>query len=281
MPVPVAPQDRQCRSKIRIGCVSPDFRQYALQRLIEPVLENHDHAAFEVHAYASLQKEDAASTRLRQLVDAWHPIAGMTDVEVANLIRRDGIDILIDLAGHTAGNILGVFAHRPAPVQIGWLGYAGSTGLAVMDYRLTDALADPPESPTPGSEALLRLPAAFFCYAPPSDCVPVLEENTKRKGIVFGAPHKLIKLNEHMLALWADILKHTPDSRLRIVRDTLDADARKRLLGNFAQAGIDPDRIELVTIDRASAQRLDHFRDMDIVLDTFPWNGHVTILEAL
>lgn len=276
----VTPSGRT-RGRVRIGYVSPDFRQHALLGLIEPVFAQHDRDAFEIHAYANLQREDEASLRLKQQVDRWHPIAGLGDAQVADQIRRDGIDILIDLAGHTAGNRLGVFSLKPAPIQMAWLGYPGTTGLSTMDYRLIDAQADPAESATPGSETPLRLPSTFFCYEPTRDSAPPTPNRPRAEGIVFGAPHKLIKLNSEVLSLWADILLHTPGSRLRIVRDSIDDAARQRLRKNFEQAGIDIARLELVTIDRSSAQRLEHFLGMDILLDTFPWNGHITSLEAL
>lgn len=268
--------------KFRIGYVSPDFRQHAMLRLIEPVLSQHNPDSFEIHAYANHQREDEESLRLKQKVDFWHPITNLGDNQVADSIRRDGIDILIDLAGHTAGNRLGVFALKPAPVQMTWLGYAGSTGLSTMDFRLTDPQCDPADSHTPGSEKLLHLPDTFFCYAPPQDTLaPVWKGKPDKNEIVFGAPHKLIKLNSYVLALWAELLQQIPNSRLRIIRDTLDDDAKRRIEKVFEQSGVDPTRVELARIERASAQVLDHFKDMDILLDTYPWSGHVTSLEAL
>ena len=272
---------------IRVGFVSPDFRQHAIARLIEGVFLHHDRERFHFHAYASgSSSDDVVTERLRGLVPTWRSIAALDDRAAAERVRQDGIDILIDLAGHTAGHRLGLMARRAAPMQLTWLGYPGTTGLSCIDARLTSADLDPASHPTPGSERALPLPGPFFCWTPPDPAttpLPVCPPpgDDAGGGIVFGAPHKLIKLNDEVLALWSDLLLQTPGSRLHLIRDNLDEAVRQRLTRAFADRGVDPARLQFRTVARAEAAGLRYLDGVDLMLDTWPWSGHVTTLEAL
>lgn len=288
---PLPPPDGpRAPGPLRVGFVSPDFRQHAIARLIEGVFRHHDRERFQIHAYAS-GGEDAVSARLRSLVHAWRPIGALDDASAARLARQDGLDLLIDLAGHTAGHRLGLMALRPARRQLTWLGYPGSTGLTRIDARLTCAALDPIGHPTPGTEAPLRLPGAFFCWTPPDAADRALPappppraadaEVDGAPDIVFGAPHKLIKLNDEVLALWAELLARIPGSRLRLIRDSLDEAVQQRLTRAFAGRGIDPLRVAFRAVTREDAVGLRYLDGVDLMLDTWPWSGHVTTLEAL
>ncbi|MGD8445265.1 MAG: tetratricopeptide repeat protein, partial [Desulfobacterales bacterium] len=158
------------QKRLKIGYISPDFRQHSVSFFFLPLLTNHDHSRVEVFCYSAVKFSDYLTHKIRILCDHWRPIIGLSDRAIAEQVRQDGIDILVDLAGHTAENRLPVFAYKPAPVQITWLGYPGTTGMPVMDFRLTDDIADPPgEADKYHSEALVRLPHGFLCYGPPVD----------------------------------------------------------------------------------------------------------------
>ena len=169
VPVLTHDNDPSPHRRLRLGYVSPDFRQHAVARFIEPVLAAHDHEQFQVFCYANNVRRDAVTQRLQQHADTWCSIVGWSDQQVAERIRQDTIDILVDLAGHTANNRLLVFARKPAPVQVTYIGYPNTTGLTTMDYRLTDAVMDPPGEAVLNTEELVRLPRGVCCFAPPSD----------------------------------------------------------------------------------------------------------------
>ncbi|OAI51257.1 hypothetical protein AYO44_04990 [Planctomycetaceae bacterium SCGC AG-212-F19] len=267
--------------RLRIGYVSPDFRRGPLAAFIEPVLAAHDLAEVETFAYAELSQPDAVTQRLQGQVSGWRFTRGLNDVQVAELIRTDGIDVLVDLAGHTANHRLGVFAMQPAPVQVTYLGYPGTTGLATIAYRLTDAVADPPGEPVVHTEALVQLLGCFCCYAPPAEAPAVVPHPSGDYPITFGAPHKLLKLNERVLDLWARVLHAVPHSRLLISRNTLTAQARDRLVARFGSQGIGAERLELRKAAPDAAGYFGTYQAMDILLDSFPWTGHATTCEAL
>ena len=207
---------------MRIGYVSPDFRQHALISYFEPVLANHDPRQVEVFCYAEAPQPDDVTIRLQKLAHHWRSIRGLTSVQAAQLIRDDGIDILVDLAGHTAGNRLDIFALKPAPIQATWLGYLNTTGLSTIDYRLSDDMLDPPGQPVRDTEELFRLPGGFCCFqpwpnAPAVNSLPALE----RGYLTFGSLHNLFKLNGSVYDLWSRVLQALPNARLLMFRDTL------------------------------------------------------------
>jgi len=275
--------DRDPNRRLRIGYVSADFRQHSVSRFVLPLLAAHDHAAFEIFAYASVTVPDKITAKLKTFCDAWREIAGLSDERVAETIRQDGIDILIDLAGHTSGNHLPVFALKPAPVQVTWLGYPATTGLSAIDYRLTDALADPPGlTDRFCSEQLIRLPRTAWCFQPTEDAPPVGElPATATQRVTFGSFNNLAKVNDPTLKLWAKILHAAPGSKLLFKGKRLgSASARQRLTQIMTEAGIKPDRIELLGWV-PPADHLAHYNRVDIALDTYPYHGTTTTCESL
>ncbi|MCH7697163.1 MAG: hypothetical protein IIB73_12945, partial [Proteobacteria bacterium] len=170
--------------RLRIGYVSPDFYRHSVAYFIEPLLAAHCQCEFEVYCYANVAKPDDYTARLRELAAHWRDINGMDDEEVANLVRQDRIDILVDLTGHFARNRLVVFARKPAPIQVSYLGYRNTTGLDAIDYRLTDGLADPKDQDQFYSEKLIRLPRCFLCYKPPANAPPVQPSDAPEKASI-------------------------------------------------------------------------------------------------
>ncbi len=275
--------------RLRVGYVSPDFCEHAVSHYFEPLLAAHDRNAVEVLCYAEVARPDATSDRLRGLADGWLAIAGMSDDAVADRIRADGVDILVDLAGHTARNRLAVFARKPAPVQVSsYLGYPATTGLGAMDYRLTDPLADPLADP-PGeadayySETLVRLPRGFHCYRPPDAAPAVAALPAAAAGYVtFGSFNNLAKVTSEVVAVWAEILRRRPDARLLLKSAALgEAGVQRRYAALFAGHGVTRERVEMVGPLASVADHMALYGSMDIGLDPFPYNGMTTTCEAL
>jgi len=268
---------------LRIGYVSPDFRQHPVASFFLPLLEAHDRTRVDVGCYSTVARPDAMTDRIRAAADRWIDASGMDDETLAGRIVADRIDILVDLAGHTSGNRLPVFARRAAPVQVTWLGYPGITGLATMDYRLTDAVADPPgeETDATGPERLLRLPGGFLCYSPPVD-VAVNKPPLGGRPVVFGSFNNFAKVNEAVLDCWADILKLCPSAELMLkARSLNDPGTRKRCADAFGARGVDPGRIRLRGTVPGLADHFAAYNQIDIALDTFPYNGTTTTFDAL
>lgn len=274
------PNPRDPERRLRVGYVSPDFREHSCAWFLKPLLAAHDRAGLDIVAYAEVPKPDAMTAALRAGVGLWRDTAGLGAREVAEQVRADGIDILVDLAGHSSGNRLDVFALKPAPVQATWLGYPGTTGLDAVDWRLTDGWADPPGSESHAVERLWRLPRGFHCWAPPAD-VPV-PERRGRTGIVFGSFNNVQKVTEEVAAVWAEILRQVPEARLMLKAAWLSRPpAAARLADLLARAGIDPARLVLSGWIDAPAAHLAAYGGVDIALDPFPYNGTTTTLEAL
>jgi predicted O-linked N-acetylglucosamine transferase (SPINDLY family) len=270
--------------RLRVGYVSPDFRNHSVAFFIEPVLAHHDRAAFEITCYSTGERQDSTTKRLQTLASRWRQITGATDGQLYDLIKTDGIDVLVDLSGHTTGNRLQVFALKPAPIQITYLGYPDTTGLPTMDYRLTDAWADPPgESDKLNTENLVRLPGGFLCYQPPADAPPVTPPPCQEKGyITFGSFSNLSKTNPGVIALWARLLLTVPDARLILKYHWLSDDTtRERYYSQFAEHGVMRERVELLKMAPTTAEHLGLYSRMDVALDTFPYNGTTTTCEAL
>lgn len=270
--------------RLRVGYVSPDFRQHSVAFFIEPLLAAHDRAAVETVCYADLRKADAVTTRIQGLAGKWRTVTNMSHEQVAELVRADGIDILVDLAGHTGDNRLLVFARKPAPVQVTYLGYPNTTGLSAVDYRLTDAWADPAGQTEPlHTETLVRLPHGFLCYQPPADAPSIAPAPAKAAGnVTFGSFNALTKMNESVLAAWADILRAVPGSRLMLKNMVLrDPSTCERYLEFFAKEGISRGRVELIGWAASPVDHLALYNRVDLALDTFPYNGTTTTCEAL
>jgi predicted O-linked N-acetylglucosamine transferase (SPINDLY family) len=269
--------DRSPDRKLRVGYVSAYFYSQAESFFVAPLLENHDRRQFEIHCYASVVRPDQFTTRLRSAADGWHEVLGWPDAELTEQIRRDRIDVLIDLAMHMAHNRMLVFARKPAPVQIAWLAYPGGTGLDAMDYRITDAFMDPPQYPTTYyREQSWRLPDCWCCYDPMCDLPPA---PPRADGpIRFGSINNPCKNNDAILSLWARIMSGVPDSRL-LMQSFSEVD-KARIRSIFHRGGVAPERIEFVPRKR----RNDYLRlydSIDIGLDPLPYNGITTTCDAL
>ncbi|RVU36649.1 tetratricopeptide repeat protein [Hwanghaeella grinnelliae] len=267
---------------LRVGYVSPDFRQHPVANFFLPLLEAHDRHHVDVWCYSDAGHPDAMTETLRGRADHWVDTAGWTDDALAERISSDRIDILVDLAGHTSGNRLSVFARRVAPVQMTWLGYPGITGLGEMDYRLTDAVADPPVEADGGeAEQLIRLPSGFLCYRPPVD-IPVAKTPLGGRPIVFGSFNNFAKVNGTVLDRWAEILKECPDALLMVkARSLNDPGTRWQCADAFLARGVDPARLRLRGTVPGLAEHFSLYNDIDIALDTFPYNGTTTTFDAL
>ena len=272
------------KRRLNIGYLSPDFLRHPVASFIEPVLRAHDPGAFNVFCYQAGEREDDVTRRLRGLSENWRNIARLDDLEAVHRVLADGIDILVDLAGHTGGGRLLVLARKPAPVQVTWLGYPDTTGLAAIDYRLTDALADPPgQTESWHVESLLRLGRGFLCYAPPEDSPPCVERRGEEHGSIrFGCFNNLPKVSPQMLELWSILLGSVPGARIVLKAYGLAAESSRRaLLARFASHGVAPDRVELRAPQDSHARHLAAYQDIDVALDVFPYNGTTTTCEAL
>jgi len=264
---------------MRIGYVSPDFRDHVDSFFTIPLLANHDHQQCEIFCYASVARPDAVTERLRGYADVWRSTVKLTDQELADLVRSDQIDILVDLKMHTANNRLLMFAQRPAPVQVCWLAYPGTTGLSTIDYRLTDPYLDPPGLfDSFYAEESLRLPETFWCYDPLTDQPPVNALPARTSGVItFGCLNNFCKVNEDCLMLWARVLQAVPQSRLLLLAPS--DPARERVLAILQQEGIAAARVEFANrVPRPEYLKLYH--RFDFGLDPVPYNGHTTSLDA-
>jgi protein O-GlcNAc transferase len=280
-PRPPHSNDTNPERRLRIGYVSPDFRAHAVAGFLLPIFAAHDPAQVEVFAYAETAGDDAVTERFRSRVSGWRSIGGLPDARVAELIRSDGIDILVDLAGHSANNRLGVFTHKPAPVPISYLGYPNTTGLTTIDYRLTDSVADPPGEPVRHTEELVRLPGCFCCWSPSANAPAVTPLPLSQRGhVTFGSLHHLAKLNGKAIELWCAVLRAVPAACLLVFRNTLRGETAERLRREFQSRGIDDGRVEL-RHEAGEGGYLGVYRDLDVLLDAFPWSGHATTCEAL
>jgi predicted O-linked N-acetylglucosamine transferase (SPINDLY family) len=261
---------------LRVGFVSGDFRDHPVASFIEPVFARYSRAEAEVFCYANQPTSDSMTARLRGQVEHWREVAGWTDDELADAIRHDGIDILVDLSGHTARHRLLVFARKPAPIQVSMIGYMQTTGLSAMDYRITDTGLDPVGvSEAFNVEELVRLPAGAATFRPPADCPPVNELPALRNGFVtFGSFNNLAKVTPEALAAWAEILRAVPNSRLLVVGREGNA-AHTTLTGH----GVAQERIEMIPRQSMPDYLALHHR-VDLLLDTFPYNGGTTALIA-
>jgi predicted O-linked N-acetylglucosamine transferase (SPINDLY family) len=267
--------DRQ----LRIGYVSSGFRDHVDSFFTIPLLSNHDHRQCEIVCYADVANPDVLTERLRGYADIWRGTAGLPDQELADLVRSDRIDILVDLKMHSSDNRLLVFARKPAPVQVAWLAYPGTTGLPAIDYRLTDPYLDPPGLFDPFyAEESLRLPETFWCYDPLTDQPPVNALPATTSGIItFGCLNNFCKVNDGCLTLWSRVLQAVPRSRLLLHAPGHQAREHERT--RLEQVGIPKSRFELVT-RQPRYEYLKLYHRIDVALDPLPCNGHTTTLDA-
>lgn len=267
---------------LRVGFLSADLWQHTVGHLVTPLLENLDHSSFAVICYYDGGRQDISTERLHRTASLWRDVCGMPEQRLAELIRADAVDILFDLAGHTAANRLPVFARKPAPVQISWAGYAGTTGLAAMDYVLGDRYQAPEGDERYYSERVLRMPDGYLCYGPPDGAPEVGPLPALARGqFTFGSFNNPAKFNREVVALWAKIMKRVPGSRLMMKYRGLETAAMKARVGElFAAEGIPADRLELVTPSPHPAV-LAAYNDVDLALDPFPYSGGITTCEAI
>lgn len=275
------PSQHRHFGKIRVGYVSADFKNHSVGFFIEPVLHNHDKDSFDVFCYDQAMIPDDATNRMKKIGWTWRTVYGLSDSEMADQIHTDAIDILVDLSGHSEGNRLGVFALRPAPIQVTWLGYPNTTGLKQIDFRLTDELADPPGMTDHlYSERLVRLPRSFLCYAPPASApdIAILPD----EPLIFCCFNNYPKITDTVLKLWARILNAVPGSKLSLKSGPLgDPGVRNSLTERLATLGIGASRVTLAGFAVKREEHLQRYGACHIALDTYPYNGTTTTCEAL
>jgi protein O-GlcNAc transferase len=285
-PLPLAsayPNDRSAGRRLRVGYVSPDFRSHSVAQFLEPLLGSHDPDGIEVFCYAEVSWPDATTERFKRRADHWVTTVGLSDEALAERIRSDGVDVLVDLTGHTSKNRLPVFARKPAPVQVTWLGYPNTTGLDAIDYRLVDAVTDPEgEADAYASETLVRLPGGFLCYGPPDQApAPGAAPCLSNGFVTFGSFNNPAKLSGATLDAWTQVLTRLPTARLLLKgKPFADAATHALFLDRLAERGVAADRVELVgwLPDQAHLALYDR---VDIAFDPFPYNGTTTTCEAL
>ena len=267
--------------RIHVGYVSGDFGPHPVAFFLRPILEHHDRSQFEVFGYSNSSQSNSIEPTLRERSDHWQMIAQLDDAQVVDRIRRDRIDILVDLSGHTSRNRLSVFARHPAPVQVSWLGYLNTTGMPAMDYRITDAHTDP-EGMTEHlhTERLVRMPHSQWCYFASEEIDTVgRPHDGETDAIVFGSFNQYAKITDSCLALWAQVLARVPDSKL-LVFDVRQAGSANTLRSKMSALGIDPERIRIY----GRVPLREYFAaigNVDIALDAYPYNGATTTLDAL
>ncbi len=276
--------DRAAGRRLRVGYVSPDFCTHSCAYFSEALIREHDPVAVEVFCYPTSTREDATTLRFRRMASHWRPLAGVADDAAAALIRQDAIDILVDLAGHTAENRLLVFARKPAPVQVTWLGYPDTTGMTAMDYRLTDAVADPEGvADRRAVERLVRLPGGFLAFQPliaadARDTPPVLAAG----HVTFGSFNNISKLSPEVIRVWSEILGRVDGARLVLKGKAFaDPPTRARYAALLAANGIAAERVDLLSRIEPVGNHLRAYDGIDIGLDPFPYNGTTTTCEAL
>jgi protein O-GlcNAc transferase len=272
--------EKSVSRRIRVGYVSPDFRAHPVGRCFLPLIANHDHEGFEVFCYSDARQADHLTDQMRSKADHWREVHGMPDEQLATQLRQDRIDILVDLTMHTKSNRLLMFGRKPAPVQVTYLAYPGTTGLETMDYRFTDPYLDPADDESGlYSEKSVRLPRTFWCYVPSAHAPTVNAlPASGADRITFGCLNLYSKVTPVMLARWAKILRHVPRSQLIV--HSFRGSHRERARDILASEGVERDRLQFV--DRvAPADYFARYHEIDIALDTHPYPGGTTTCDAL
>jgi protein O-GlcNAc transferase len=265
--------------RLNVGYVSPDFRDHCQSLFTLPLFAHHDHRRFRIVCYSSVERPDAHTRRIAACADDWREVRPLGDEALGRLIGEDGIDVLVDLTMHMSNGRPLLFARKPAPVQIAWLAYPGTTGMQAMDYRLSDPRLDPDDFDDHYTERTLHLPDSFWCYDPLADepavgALPALEHG----HLTLGCLNNPCKLTDRTLDLWSGVMRALPDARLILM--VPEGRHRPRTAGKLAARGIEPHRVEFVPF-RPRAEYLRTYRRIDYALDTFPYNGHTTSLDAL
>ena len=271
--------DRSPDRRLRVGYVSPDLREHPVGRFMRTLLAHHRHDQFEIFCYADHPKADAMTARLRSHADHWRNVQALSDAELAKQINDDRIDILVDLAMHTANNRLLVFARKPAPVQMSYLAYCSTTGLKAIDLRLSDPYLDPPGADEFYSEQTIRLPKRYWCYEAPADAPAVAPLPSIGNGFVtFGSLNNFAKISRPAIDTWVRILQGIPNSRL--ILHAHEGRHRQRLRDLLASQSIDPNRLEFVGFYSMTGY-LQQYARIDVALDPFPYGGGHTTFDAL
>lgn len=265
---------------LRIGYVSADFRRHPVGYFLAPLLEHHDRANFETYCYSNSRTADEHTDRLKRSSHVWRDIVDLSDESAAELIRSDGVDILVDLSAHTRGNRLLLFARKPAPVQVTYLAYPATTGLPTIDYRLTDPYLDPPDQTSERyTEQSIRLPRTYWCYQPSIDALETIAPPVMNAGfITFGCLNNFAKITPPVLRAWSEILLAVPDSRLLL--HAIAGSHRERVRDAFAGLGVARHRISFAGWLPA-AEYMHQYQQIDIALDPFPYTGGTTTCNAL
>jgi protein O-GlcNAc transferase len=271
--------DRSPERRLRIGYVSPDFRDHCQSLFTIPLLSHHDHEAFEIYCYSSVERPDDYTRRIAGYADGWREVRPLDDAAVCELIRADRIDILVDLTMHMANGRPLVFARKPAPIQIAWLAYPGTTGISTMDYRLSDLWLDPPRFEDHYSERTIRLPDSFWCYDPLTDQPDVnILPALSRGYVTLGCLNNPCKMTDQTLGMWSGVMRAIPSARLLLMAPA--GSHRARSLKRLADHGVAAERVDFVPF-RPRAEYLGSYHEIDLGLDTFPYNGHTTSLDSL
>ena len=272
--------DRSTNRPLRIGYVSPDFRNHATMKFLLPLLESHDQSLFKLYFYSQTAKEDETTAAVRELSDGWCAARILSDDQLADRIQRDQIDILVDVAGHTAENRLPVFACKPAPVQVSFLGYPGTTGLNRIDYYLSDAVQNPPEFHSLFTEQVVLLPHGVCCYHASDSCDVDPPPCVSKNRITLGATHRLEKISSQTLVIWSQVMALVPNADLLVFRDVLKSpDLRQQTLQQCIDSGIDPARVRFGW--ELPSPHLKVYAEIDILLDVFPWGSGTTAYDAM
>ena len=270
--------------RLRIGYVSADFRRHSVAFFIEPILAHHDRSKFDIICYADVPNPDDVTRRLKKFASQWQNIANQTDADVAEQIRRDRIDILVDLSGHSGGGRMALFGQKPAPVQVTYLWYPNTTGVSTIDFRITDCEADPPgDSDRRCVEQLIRLVPTFLCFLPPTDSSDVGPPPVLKNGhITFGSFNNLAKISPGTIELWSAVMNTVPGSRMLIkARGLQNPQIADRFAESFFRHGIERSRLSFLGHESSTTLHLARYHQMDIALDTFPYTGTTTTCEAL
>lgn len=275
--------DKTADKTLRIGYISPDFRSHVIVNFITLILAHHNHGDVQAYCYANVKNPDEKTELLKTLAYKWRDIWDIPNRRVAEMIQEDKIDILVDLAGHTADTRLKVLAYKPAPVQISYLGYPNTTGLSAVDYRLGDEVADLPENDCWYTEEIIHLPDHFLCYNPPRKMGEVVNVPAKEKGyITLGSLNNVRKINDDVIDLWSEVLRKIPGSRLLLKSHFFQGESGKNsFIERFARKGIDRERLDLRPYLPNMHDHFAIYNEIDIALDTFPYNGTTTTFEAL
>jgi predicted O-linked N-acetylglucosamine transferase (SPINDLY family) len=274
--------DRDSERRLRLGFVSPDFGQHPVGYFVMRPLEKLDRGACETFCYSDRITKDEITARLQVAAGNWRDINGVSDQALAQTVRDDRIDILFDLAGHTGKNRLLVFARKPAPIQVTWLGYAGTTGLTAIDYLLADECEVPRGAENHYVEKILRMPDGYICYDPPPYAPPVASLPAATNGYVtFGSFNNPAKITPRVLEVWAAVLRRVPYSRLVLkYRGIGDDSVASRIKDGLSTHGIDPSQIDCFGWS-PHPLLLEEYNRVDLALDSFPYNGGLTTCEAL